>query len=65
MAQHNIVSLKAPKDNQYLEVGIFSSIDQTEKSKTAKRSDRNTPPHNGFPVAQQSNSTFSIEISAD
>ena len=68
VTQHNIVSLKAPKDNQCLEIGIFSGIDQIGKGnigKTAKRSDRNTPPHNGFPVAPQSNDTFSIEISAD
>lgn len=65
VVQHNIVSFKAPKDNQYLEVGIFSGIDQTEKSRTAKRSDRNIPPHNGFPVAPQSNSTFSIEVSVN
>ena len=65
MTQHNIVSFKAPKDNQYLEVGIFSSIDQIEKSKTAKRSDRNTSQHNGFPIAPQSNGTFSIEVSVN
>ena len=65
VAQHNVVSLKAPKDNQYLEVGIFSGIDQIEKSKTAKKSDRNISQYNGFPVAQQSNDTFSIEVSAD
>ena len=65
VAQHNVVSLRTPKDNQYLEVGIFSGIDQVEKNRTAKRSDRNTPPHNGFPIAPQSNSTFSIEVSAD
>ena len=65
MTQHNIVSFKASKDNQYLEIGIFSGINQIEKSRTAKRSDRNIPPHNGFPVAPQSNDTFSIEISAD
>jgi hypothetical protein len=65
VTQHNVVSLRTPKDNQYLEVGILSGINQIEKSKTAKRSDRNTPPHNGFPVAPQSNDTFTIEISAD
>ena len=65
VVQHNIVSLKAPKDNQYLEVGIFSGIDQFEKGKTAKRNDRNTSPHNGFHIASQSSSTFSIEVSAD
>jgi hypothetical protein len=61
--QHNIVSLRTPKDNQYLKVGIFSSIGQIEKSKTAKRSD--TPPRIVFPVAPQSNDTFSIEVSVN
>ena len=65
VVQHNVVSLKAPKDNQYLEVGIFSGIDQVEKGNIAKRSDRNISQHNGFPVAPQSNDTFSIEVSAD
>ena len=65
VVQHNIVSLRTPKDNQYLEAGILSGINQIEKSKTAKRNDRNTPPHNGFPVVPQSNSTFTIEILAD
>jgi hypothetical protein len=65
VVQHNIVSLRTPKDNQYLEVGIFSSIDQIGKGNIAKRNDRNTPQHNGFPIAPQSNSTFSIEVSAD
>jgi hypothetical protein len=65
VTQHNIVSLKVPKDNQYLEVGIFSGIGQIGKVNISKRNDRNTPQHNGFPIAPQSNSTFSIEVSAD
>ena len=65
VVQHNIVSLKTPKDNQCLEIGIFSDIDQIEKGNIAKRSDRNISPHNGFPIAPQSNSAFSIEVSAD
>lgn len=65
VVQHNIVSLRTPKDNQYLEVGIFSGIDQVEKNRTAKKNDRNTSQHNGFLVAPQSNGTFSIEVSAD
>ena len=63
--QHNIVSLKAPKDNQYLEVGILSGINQVEKNRTAKKNDRNTSQHNGFHVSPQSNDIFSIEVSAD
>ena len=65
VVQHNIVSLRTPKDNQYLEVGIFSGINQIEKNRTAKKNDRNTSQHNGFPVAPQSNDIFSIEVSAD
>ena len=65
MAQHNIVSLKAPKDNQYLEVDIFSSIDQIGKGNIAKRNDRNISQYNGFPIAPQSNDTFSIEVSVN
>ena len=65
VVQHNIVSLRTPKDNQYLEVGIFSGIDQVEKNRTAKKNDRNTSQHNGFLVAPQSNGTSSIEVSAD
>jgi hypothetical protein len=68
VTQHNIVSLKTPVDNQYLEVGIFSGIDQIGKGNIGnitKMNDKNTPPHNGFHVAPQSNGTFTIEISAD
>ena len=65
VVQHNVVSLRTPKDNQYLEVGIFSGINQIEKGNIAKRSDRNIYQYNGFPVAPQSNDTFSIEVSVN